>query len=64
MIYAIEVIGSGGVTKIFKPTGVIGEWECELQTVRGPEPGGLWQSYDVVASITADIYDAAGPSLV
>jgi hypothetical protein len=59
MICAIEVVGSTGVTKIFTPTGVEGEWEMELQTVRGPEPGGYWRSEEVARAVVDDIYEGA-----
>jgi hypothetical protein len=56
MIQAIEVIGSGGVTKVFTPTGVTDEWELELRTARGPEPGGHWASAEVARAVVDDIY--------
>lgn len=56
MIQAIEVVGAGGVAKIFKPTGVTDEWACELQTARGIEPGGHWSSEEVARAVVDDIY--------
>lgn len=59
MIQAIEIIGAGGVTKIYRPTGVTGERELELQTARGPEPGGHWTSHEVANAVVGDILDQA-----
>jgi hypothetical protein len=57
MVHAIEVHASGGV-KVFRPTGVTGEWELELVGARGPEPGGYWQSEDVARALVEDVYEA------
>jgi hypothetical protein len=57
VIQAVEIVGAGGVAKVFRPTGVTGEWELELQTARGPEPGGHWSSEDVARAVVDDIYE-------
>jgi hypothetical protein len=59
MILAVEIHGAGGVSKVFRPTGVTGEWELELVSARGPEPGGHWQSADVARAVVDDIMDGA-----
>jgi len=57
VIHALEVHSASGV-KAFKPTGVSGEWELEIITARGPEPGGVWSSEDVARAVVEDIYDS------
>lgn len=57
MIRAIEVHGAGGVVKVFRPTGVTAEWELELVSARGPEPGGHWSSAEVAADVVDAIFE-------
>jgi hypothetical protein len=58
MIQAIEIYGSSGVT-VFKPTGVTGEWECELIQAGGPSPAGYWSNEEVARAVVDLIYDGS-----